>query len=73
MKNLSKTLDLGNLPSCRGNKKAKHGSAKPGVIKPGLPTSLSQQPSVQIFDVDLSVSTEVIPSKVTTPTSSQPP
>ena len=35
-KSLSKNLDLGNLPSCRG-KKAKHGSSQ--VIKPTLPSS----------------------------------
>ena len=29
-KSLSKTIDLGNLPSRQGNKKAKHRSSKPG-------------------------------------------
>ena len=37
-KSLSKTPDLGNLSSRRG-KKAKHGSSKPGVVKPSPPTS----------------------------------
>ena len=66
-KTLPKTLDLGNLPSRRG-KKAKHGSFKPRVVKPSLPTF---QPSVQVFDVDSSIPVEVTPSKMTTPTSSQ--
>jgi len=65
-KTLSKMLDLGNLPSRRG-KKAKHGSSKPRVVKPSLPTS---QPSIQIFDVELSIPLEVTPSKTTMPTSS---
>ena len=72
-KRLSKTLDLGNLPSRRGSKKAKHGSSKARVIKPGLPNPPSQQTPVQIYDLDSSVPLEVIPSKVTAPTSSQPP
>ena len=67
-KTLSKTLDQGNLPSRRG-KKAKHGSSKPGVVKPSLPTS---QPFVQVFDVDLSIPIKVTPSKTTAPTSPQP-
>ena len=67
-KTLPKTLDLGNLPSRRG-KKAKHGSSRPGVVKPSLPTSL---PSVQIFYVDSSIPIEVTPAKTTAPTSSQP-
>ena len=50
-KSLSKTLDLGNLPSHRG-KKVKHRSSKSGFVKPSLPTT---QPPVQIFDVDSSV------------------
>ena len=37
-KTLPKMLDLGNLPSRRG-KKAKHGSSRPGTIKPNLPSS----------------------------------
>ena len=56
-KSLSKNLDLGNLPSCRG-KKAKRGSSQ--VVKPTLPSS---QPLVQGFDVDLSVPVETTPSK----------
>ena len=68
MKTLSKMLDLGNLPSHRG-KKAKHGSSKPGVVKPSLPTT---QPSIQIFDVDSSTPVEITPSKATAPASSQP-
>ena len=67
-KTLSKMLDLGNLPNRRG-KKVKHGSSKPRVVKPSLPTS---QPSIQIFDVELSIPLEVTPSKTTMPTSSQP-
>ena len=67
-KTLSKTLDLGNLPSHRG-KKAKHGSSKPGVVKPSLPMS---QPSIQVLVVDSSVPIKVILSKTTAPTSSQP-
>ena len=58
-KTLPKTLDLGNLPNRRG-KKAKHGSSRPGVVKPSLPTSL---PSVQIFYVDSSIPIEVTPAK----------
>ena len=34
-KSLSETIDLGNLPNHLGNKKAKHGSSKPRVVKPG--------------------------------------
>ena len=34
-KTLPKTLDLRNLPNCRG-KKAKHGSSRPGVVFPPL-------------------------------------
>ena len=49
-KTLSKTLDLGNLPSHWG-KKVKHRSSKSGFVKPSLPTT---QSSVQIFDVDSS-------------------
>ena len=45
-KNLSKAIDLENLPSRRKEKKAKHRSSKPGL--PTLPTS--QQPSIQIQD-----------------------
>ena len=67
-KTLPKTLNLKNLPSHQG-KKAKHGSSKPGVVRPSLPTS---QPSVQIFNVDSSIPIEVTPTKTTVPTSSQP-
>ena len=74
-KTLSKTLDLGNLPSHRG-KKAKHRSSKPRVVKPSHPTTQpsvpTTQPSVQIFDVFSSVPIEITPSKTTTPASSQP-
>ena len=71
-KSLSKNLDLGNLPSCRG-KKAKHKSSQ--VIKPTLPSS---QPLVQVFDVDSSVPVKTTPSKAppsrsTAPCSSQLP
>ena len=44
-KTFSKTLDLGNLPSCRG-KKAKHGLSRLGIVKSSLPTS---QSSVQFL------------------------
>ena len=67
-KSLSKTLDLGNLLSLR-EKKAKHGSLKPRVIKPSL---LMTQPFVTIFYVDLSAPIEITPSKTTAPASSQP-
>ena len=67
-KSLSKTLDLGNLLSLR-EKKAKHGSLKPRVIKPSLPMT---QPFVPIFYVDLSAPIEITPSKTTAPASSQP-
>ena len=65
---LPKMLDLGNLPSCQG-KKAKHGSSKPGVVKPSFPTF---QQSVPIFDFDSSIPIEVTPAKTTAPTLSQP-
>ena len=68
-KSLSKTLDLGNLPSHRGNKKAKPGLAKSGVVKSIPPTSHS---SIQVHDVDSSVPIEVTPSKTTAPILSQP-
>ena len=54
-KSLSKTLDLGNLPSHRGNKKAKHGSSKPSVAKSDLPIPPTSQSSIQIHDVDSSM------------------
>ena len=41
-KTLSKTIDLRNLPSHQGHKKAKHGLSKSGVVKPDFvvpPTS----------------------------------
>ena len=43
-KTLSKTIDLGNLPSHQGHKKAKHGSSKSGVVKLGfvVPPASSQ-------------------------------
>ena len=69
-RSLSKSLDLGNLPSRRG-KKAKHGSSQ--VIKPNIPSS---QP-VKIYNVDSSTPIETTPSKTppskrTVPTTSQP-
>ena len=67
-KTLTKTLDLGNLPSHRG-KKTKHGLSRLGVVKPSLPTF---QLSIPIFDVDLSIPIEVTPAKTTSPTLSQP-
>ena len=68
-----KTIDLGDLPSRRGYKKAKHGLSKSGVVKPGPATPpASQQPSIQIHDLDSSVPARVTPSKPTVPISSQP-
>ena len=66
-KTLSKKIDLGDLPSCRGHKKAKHGSSKSRVVKPSsiVPPASSQQPSIQILDLDSSI--------LTGGTSSQPP
>ena len=34
-KNLSKMIDIESLPSCRGHKKARHGSSKSSVVKVG--------------------------------------
>ncbi|KAK9997518.1 hypothetical protein SO802_022204 [Lithocarpus litseifolius] len=56
----------------RGNKKAKHGSSKPEVVKSSLPILPTSQPSIQVHDVDSSVPIEVTPSKTTAPISSQP-
>ena len=66
-------LDLGNLPSHWGNKKAKHGSSKPGVVKSGsiIPFT-SQQQSIQIHDLDSSVPAGVTLSKPVVTTLSQP-
>lgn len=46
-KALSKFVDVGSLPSCRGNKKPRHGSSKSGVIKIGLfiLSTIAKQPS----------------------------
>ena len=43
-KTLSKTIDLENLPSHQGHKKAKHGSSKSEVVKLGsiVPPASSQ-------------------------------
>ena len=60
-KSLSKSLDLGNLPSRQG-KKAKHGPSKVGTIQTNPPTP---PPFVQIFDVDSSTPVDVTPSKTT--------
>ena len=66
-------IDLGNLPKRRGNKKAKHGSSKLGVVKSGsiIPFT-SQQSSIQIHDLDLFVTAGVTPSKPVVTISSQP-
>ena len=72
-KNLSKAIDLENLPSRCKEKRAKYRSSKTDVVKPGLPTPTSQQPSIQIHDVDSSELARVPPSMTTVPTSSQPP
>ena len=47
-KNLSKAIDLENLPSCCKEKRVKHRLSKPGLLI--LPTS--QQLSIQIQDLD---------------------
>ena len=70
-KSLSKNLDIGNLPSRRG-KKAKHMLSQ--TTKPNLPPP---QPSIKMYDVDLSTPTETTPSKTppsktTMPATSQP-
>ena len=70
-RSLSKNLDLGNLPNCRG-KKAKHGSSQ--IIKPNISSS---QQFVKIYDVDSSTPIETTPfktppSKMTVPATSQP-
>ena len=36
-KNLSKAIDLGNLPSRCKEKRAKHRSSQPRVVKPSVP------------------------------------
>ena len=58
---VSKNLDLGNLPSRRGQK-AKHGSSQ--TVKPNIPSS---QQLVKIYDVDSSTSIETTPSKSSPP------
>ena len=68
---MSKNLDIRNLPSRRG-KKAKHVPSQ--IAKPNLPPP---QPSIKIYDVDSSTSTETTssktpPSKTTMPATSQP-
>ena len=64
-KTLFKTIDMGSLPSRQGHKRSKHKLSKSGVVKPGLvihPTP-TKQPSVQIFDLDLSNPPETTLSK----------
>ena len=64
---------MGNLPSHRGNKKAKHGLSKLGVVKSGLVIPLtSQQPSIQIHDLDSFVLVGVTSSKPVVTISFQP-
>ena len=72
-RSLLKMIDLGNLPSRQGNKKAKHRSSKPGVVKFGsiIPPT-SQQPSIQIHDVDSFVPARVTSPKLVVTISSQP-
>ena len=73
-KNLSKTVDLENLPSRRKDKKAKHRSSKLGAVKLGLVVSFaSQHPSIQIHDPNSFVFVVVNLSIAIAPTSSQPP
>ena len=58
-------IDMESLPSHRGHKKVKHGSSKPGVVKPSsfvLPAP-AKQSLVKILDEDSSNSPEVTPSK----------
>ena len=63
---MSKTVDLDIPPSRRKDKRAKHRSSKPGVVKPSLPSPPTfQQLSIQIHDVDLFAPIEVTSSKVT--------
>ena len=64
-KTLSKTIDMGSLPSRQGNKKAMNKSSKSGVVKHGLviPSAPTKQPSVQIFDLDSSNPPETAQSK----------
>ena len=55
---MSKKLDIGNLPSCRGNKRPKVDSSTPSttlvvVLNPATPT-ISTQPPV-VFKVDASL------------------
>ena len=70
-KNLSKAIDLENLPSYRKEKRAKHKLSKPRVVKPGLPTlPISKQLSIQIYDINSSDPARVPLSKTTVPTSS---
>ena len=67
-KNLSKTIGLENIPSRRKEKRAKHRSSKPEVVKPSLPTlPTSQQLSIQIHDIDSSEPAKVPLSKTTMP------
>ena len=69
-KNLSKAIDLENLPSHRKQKRAKHKLSKPKVVKPGLPIfPNSQQPSIHIHDMDIEPAGDP-PSKTTMPASS---
>lgn len=70
-KALSKTIDMGSLPSRRGNKKPRHGSSKPGIKTSSfIPPTPAKQPSmVQIVDVEPSNPPKVTSSK---PPSSSP-
>ena len=72
-KNLSKTIGLGSLRSCRGHKKAKHGSSN--FVKPGfvVPPASSKQPSIQILDLDSSIPAETTSSKLAETILSKPP
>ena len=72
-KNLSKAIGLENLPSRRKEKRVKHRSSKPRVVKLGLPIlPTPQQPSIQIQDIDSSEPASIPSSKTIVPTSSQP-
>ena len=71
-KNLSKAIDLENLPSHCKEKRAEHKPSKLQVVKPGLPVVPPiQQPSIQIHDVDIEPARDP-PSKTILPASSQP-
>ena len=72
-KSLSLGVDLGNLPSKRKEKKAKHRWSKPKNIQSTLPISIHEPGDVQILDdpelKDLPIQ---VPFTTKAPSSSQP-